>query len=30
MQAEAAVKENNLMLAESSAAKAETLADGLR
>jgi hypothetical protein len=29
-QAEAAVKENNLMLAQSSAAKAETLADGLR
>ena len=29
-QAEAAVKENNLLLAESSAEKAETLADGLR
>ena len=29
-QAEAAVKENNLLLAESSVEKAETLADGLR
>jgi hypothetical protein len=29
-QAEAAVKENNLLLAESSAEKAETLADGLK
>jgi hypothetical protein len=29
-QGEAAVKENNLLLAESSAEKAETLADGLR
>jgi hypothetical protein len=29
-QAETAVKENNLMLAQSSTAKAETLADGLR
>jgi hypothetical protein len=29
-QAEAAVKENNLLLAQSSAEKAATLADGLR
>jgi hypothetical protein len=29
-QAEAAVKDNNLLLAESSVEKAETLADGLR
>ncbi len=29
-QGEAAVKDNNLLLAESSAEKAETLADGLR
>ena len=29
-QGEAAVKENNLLLAESSVEKAETLADGLR
>jgi hypothetical protein len=29
-QAEAAVKENNLLLAESSVEKAETLADGLK